>query len=115
MKFFMMTIMALSISTAAFAADLNETSVQTLIKAEETLVLEGDVLAGDSFKEIIINALLSPGTQITNECQESGDSDLARCTLYITHKEHGETALIYMVNLAGTKLVSPFVEIARGH
>lgn len=111
MKSFMATVLALSISGATFAADFNQTAMDTLLSSTETRV-EGDVQADETVASIFTGAL-EDDADIKNECADVSN-DEAKCTLWLTFKPMGETALQYSVNASGTALTNNMVTVSRG-
>jgi hypothetical protein len=111
MKALMAAIMALSISGATFAADLNQTALDTLLSSTQTRV-EGDIHEGETVVSIFVGAL-EGDADIKNECSVVS-KDEAKCTLWLTFKPMGETALQYSVNAAGTALTNNMVTVSRG-
>jgi hypothetical protein len=111
MKLFMAAIMALSISGATFAADLNQTALDTLLSSTQTR-LQGDVQQDETVISIFVSAL-EGNADIKNECA-AVSKDESTCTLWITYSPMGETSLQYSVNAEGTALVNNMVTVSRG-
>lgn len=110
MKALVVAIMALSISSAVFAADLNQISLDTLLSAPSTRLV-GDVRPEETVVSIFVDAL-EGNANIKNECKVSGA--VANCTLWLTYSPMGETALEYTVTAAGDQLLSNLITVSRG-
>lgn len=111
MKALLALTMTIALSAPAMAKDLNITSLDTLLNTPGVAVT-GDVHAHETLDSIYKNAVRN-GAKIENECIIL-NSRIADCTLWLTFKPMGETAIQYSVYLPGDKLVSTIVEVARG-
>ena len=111
MKTLFALVLALGLSSLAMAQNLNETSLQTLLTTPGT-ILVGDVHANETVRSIMANAEAN-GAKIVNECTPVSKK-VAKCILWITYTPIGETALVYEVELPGSKLLSSTIEVARG-
>lgn len=110
MKAIILTAMALSISSSVFAADLNQTSLATLLSTKN-LYITGDVHSNETFKSIYGDAIRS-GAKVDNICEVESE-ETAKCTLFLSYKL-GETGLTYSVYLPGNELVSNRLDVSRG-
>lgn len=111
MKTLVLAAMALSLSSAVFATDLNENSLTTLLTTKN-LYVTGDVHSYETFNSIYTDAVNNED-KFENTCEVTSQTQ-AECTLYLTN-EMSETALTYSVYLPGNKLVSNKLYVSRGH
>lgn len=111
MKTLFALTLALGLSSQVMASSLNETALKTLLTTPGIQVA-GDVHSDETLESIYQGAV-EAGARIENECSPI-NSRYAKCTLWLTFKPIGETALQYTVELPGTKLASSIIEVARG-
>ncbi len=112
MKFITAIVMTLGLSAVAQASDLNQNALETLLNTPD-LSVNGDVHSYETV-ESIYNSAVESNARIDNQCEVIRSSKIAKCTLWLTFKPMGETAIEYTVNLPGTSMNSNFVNVARG-